>query len=318
MGALRIGTCSWTDKTMVKAWYPSGVSTAEARLRYYAARFGTVEVDASFYAVPEPRVAAAWVERTPPGFVFHVKAYGMMTGHAVRERSLPPMLRGFEHDNDAHGRVVRPHADMVDSAFDVFLDAIEPLKESGKLGGILMQYPPYFTAVDPEHTRRNLEYLEYCRSKLAGYRMLVEFRHPSWVLGGQLERTLRFLRERRVSYVSVDAPQFAGRLTMPPIARVTSDLGYVRFHGRNTETYFARTASAADRFDYVYAPEELAEWEAPLRQLASESEVTYAMFNNCRHDYAPRNAAQLTELLADIADPVPGSSGGAEEEGTLF
>jgi uncharacterized protein YecE (DUF72 family) len=302
---------------MVKAWYPPGVSTAERRLRYYAARFGTVEVDASFYAIPQQSTAVAWAERTPPGFVFHVKAYGMMTRHAVEERSMPPELRAFRHETDAGGRVAHPHADMVDAAFDVFLDAIEPLRAAGKLGGILMQYPPYFTANDAGHERRNLEYLEYCRAKLVGYRMLVEFRHPSWVLGGRLDRTMRFLSDHGISYVSVDAPQFPGRTTMPPVARATSDLGYVRFHGRNTDTYFARSASAADRFDYLYGPEELGEWEAPLRRLAAEAEVTYAMFNNCRHDYAPRNAAQLAELLADIVEPVPGSSGGAEV-GTLF
>jgi uncharacterized protein YecE (DUF72 family) len=181
-----------------------------------------------------------------------------------------------------------------------------------------MQYPPYFTALEPERLKRNLRYLEYCGSKLSGYRMLVEFRHPSWVLGRQLGRTMEFLRDQGMYFVSVDAPQFPGQLTMPPIAAATGDLAYVRFHGRNKGTYFSRTASAADRFDYLYSKDELAEWTDKLRSLAAETEVTYAMFNNCRYDYAPRNAADLGELLSDVVEPVPGGAPPGGESGTLF
>ncbi len=318
MGSLHVGTCSWTDKTMVKAWYPSGVSTAEARLRYYAARFDTVEVDSAFYAIPERRTAELWTERTPAGFVFHIKAYGMMTGHPVDERSMLPELREYPHEVNASGRVADPHSDLVDASFDLFLDALEPLREAEKLGGILMQYPPYFTAKDHAQTARNLEYLEYCRAKLSGYRMLVEFRHPSWVEGPMLADTLRFLDAHEMSYVSVDAPQFPGRSTMPPLAEVTAGLAYVRFHGRNTDTYFKRTESAADRFDYLYTTDELREWEGKLRALAGESDVTYVMFNNCRHDYAPRNAAQMSEILADVVEPLPGDGIPGGGAGTLF
>jgi uncharacterized protein YecE (DUF72 family) len=318
MGRLRIGTCSWTDKTMVAAWYPPGVNTAEARLRYYAARFGTVEADSSFYAIPDRRTAELWAERTPPGFVFHVKAFGMMTQHNVLEQALPPELRDFPHDVNERGRVTRPPADMVDAAFDMFLSAIEPLRRAGKLGGILMQYPPYFAA-SPERLSRNLDYLEYCREKLGGDRMLVEFRHPSWVDVGQLPATLAFLEERGMSYVSVDAPQFPERLTMPPIAEVTGGVAYVRFHGRNRDTYFMRTDSAADRFDYLYTPEELGEWEGKLRELAGAADETYVMFNNCRYDYAPRNAAEMAEILSDLVEPLEdGDLPGHHEEQTLF
>ncbi len=318
MGNLRMGTCSWTDKTMVAAWYPPGVSTAGARLRYYAARFDTVEADSPFYAIPDRRTAELWAERTPPGFVFHVKAFGMMTQHNVVEQALPPQLRDFPHEVSERGRVSRPSADMVDAAFDMFLAAIEPLRDAGKLGGVLMQYPPYFTA-SPERLSRNLDYLEYCRAKLADTRMLVEFRHPSWVDGGRLKETLTFLEDRGMSYVSVDAPQFPERLTMPPIAEVTADFAYVRFHGRNRDTYFERTESAADRFDYLYAPEELGEWEGKVRDLAGAADETYVMFNNCRYDYAPRNAAEMAEILADLVKPLPdGELPGHHPEATLF
>src|SRR5512137_3080495 len=105
VGDVVVGTCSWTDKTMQERWYPAGVSTPEARLRYYAARFDTVEVDSIFYGLPRREFAEAWVRRTPPEFVFHVKAYGMMTGHEVDERSLHPDLRDHAYEVTARGRV---------------------------------------------------------------------------------------------------------------------------------------------------------------------------------------------------------------------
>ena len=83
MGKLYIGTASWTDKTLIESgrFYPKGVSTAEARLRFYAERFDTVEVDSSYYAIPAERNAVLWAKRTPEGFIFNIKAYSMLTGH---------------------------------------------------------------------------------------------------------------------------------------------------------------------------------------------------------------------------------------------
>ena len=104
-----MGTCSWTDKTMVEAWYPSGVKSAEARLRYYAERFDTVEVDSTYYGLPSERNAELWAERTPPGFVFHVKAFGMLTRHGIRPQQLPVALRhAHDLELDRHGRIVHP------------------------------------------------------------------------------------------------------------------------------------------------------------------------------------------------------------------
>jgi uncharacterized protein YecE (DUF72 family) len=318
MGELRIGTCSWTDKTMVPVWYPPDVKTAEARLRYYAERFDTVEADSPFYAIPDARTTELWAERTPPGFVFHVKAFGMMTQHNVLAQALPPQLRDFEFETDPRGRVQRPSPDLVEASFDMFDAALEPLRAAGKLGGILMQFPPYFTALDTDRLRRNLEYLEYCRAKLGHDRMLVEFRHPSWVEGERLDSTLAFLAEHRMSFVSVDAPQFAERLTMPPVAACTDGYAYVRFHGRNRETYFKRTETAADRFDYLYSPEELEEWREPVRELVTAADETYVMFNNCRYDYAPRNAAEMAELLEDVIERLPDGRLPGGDPGTLF
>src|ERR1035437_1730984 len=93
MGTVHVGTCSWTEKTMIGLWYPQGVNSAEDRLRYYSRRFDTVEVDSSFYALPSRRNSELWAERTPADFSFNVKAFGLMTGHEVDERCLPESIR---------------------------------------------------------------------------------------------------------------------------------------------------------------------------------------------------------------------------------
>jgi uncharacterized protein YecE (DUF72 family) len=227
VGTVHVGTCAWTEKTMVDLWYPKGVTSPEQRLRYYASKFDTVEVDSPFYALPVRSYAEKWVERTPADFIFNVKAYGMMTGHEVEERSLAPELREYEFEVTDRGRVRHPHRDMVAASFDLFVHAIEPLKDAGKMGGVLMQFPPYFTATTREHERRNLDYIEYAKDKLAGYRMLVEFRHPSWMADGRAHETLRWLAERDLTYVCVDSPQFPDRSTMPAIAAVTSAWAYL-------------------------------------------------------------------------------------------
>jgi uncharacterized protein YecE (DUF72 family) len=305
---------------MADLWYPKGVTSPEARLRYYASRFDTVEVDSPFYGIPPRSHAEGWAARTPPDFVFHVKAYGMMTRHEVDERSLAPELRGYDHEVTQRGRVTRPHPDMVDASFDVFLAAIEPLREAGKLGGILMQFPPYFTAEGGEHERRNLDYLEYAGSKLEGYRTLVEFRHPSWVRGQACERTMRFLADRGMAYVSVDSPQFETGSTMPPMAATTSDWAYVRMHGRNCDTFFKTGGSSADRFDYLYSTGELQEWEPKIRSLAADADETFVVFNNNKYDYAQRNAAEIATILGDLIPPRAGSDGTGEgsETPSLF
>ena len=295
---------------MIEAWYPSDVTTPAARLRYYAERFDTVEADAPFYAIPDRRVVENWAKRTPPGFTFHVKAFGMMTQHAVDERALHPELREYPHAVE-RGRVKRPSQEMVDVAFDLFLESIEPLEEAGKLGGVLMQFPPFFTALDEALKEENLAYIDYARGKLGKRRMLVEFRHPSWVEDRQQRETLSFLAERNISYVAVDAPQFPTRTTMPPLVAATSKIGYVRLHGRNRDTYFARNVSAADRFDYLYTPDELEEWAPKVRELADGTDVTYVMFNNCKYDYAPRNARELAEILGpELVAPWEGATAG--------
>lgn len=294
---------------MVGLWYPKGVNTPEARLRYYASHYDTVEVDSSFYAIPRRDYAQAWADRTPEGFIFHVKAYGLMTGHEVDERCLAPELREYPHTVE-RGRVRGADPDMVDASFDLFLDAIEPLHASGKLGGILMQFPPYFTAKTRDAEKRGLEYLEYVAGKLDGYRALVEFRHPSWIDETRRGRVLDFLRQRGLLYVSVDNPQFETHSTMAPLWATTGDWAYVRLHGRNAEKWFASTTTSADRFDYEYSTAELEELAWPIKEIAARADETFVMFNNNKYDYAQRNASEIATIFGDLVVPPAPDAGG--------
>ena len=305
MGNIVVGTCSWTDKTMIERWYPKGVSTPEQRLRYYAQRFDTVEIDSSFYGIPKPEYARGWVKRTPPGFTFHVKAFGLLTGHEVDERALHPELRegDFEYDLTARGRVRHPSEAMVERAAELFIESIEPLAEANKLGGVLLQYPPWFAAEDRDKRERNLAEIDRAAELLSPLPVFVEFRNASWVAEGNLERTMRFLSDRSLTFVAVDAPAVETGQAMPPVTAATAPLGYVRFHGRNREMWHAHTLTAADRFDYLYQPSELRELREPIERLAEETERTWVMFNNCKYDYAPTNARQMAEILGDFVAP---------------
>ncbi|MCX8033391.1 MAG: DUF72 domain-containing protein [Thermoleophilia bacterium] len=290
---MRVGTCSWTDPTMVRAWYPVGVKSAADRLRYYAAHFDTVEVDSTFYGLPNRYTAQLWADRTPPGFVFHVKAFGMLTRHGVRPEQLPAALRdAYELELDRQGRIVHPPEELREEVFRLFGAALEPLRAVNKLGVILLQFPPYFVANESNQT-----YLAQAVELLAPDPVAVEFRHISWVSAENLDKTLDLLRSLNAAFVCVDEPRISAPNILPPLTAVTSDIAYVRFHGRNAATWNIRGGSAAERFKYLYQEDELREWVEPVRSLSQEAATTYLMFNNCYADYAPRNAKQMLSLL---------------------
>jgi uncharacterized protein YecE (DUF72 family) len=307
---VRIGTCSWADEALTKHWYPRGVRTAEDRLRHYAEHFSTVEVDSTYYRLPDPEMVARWAERTPEDFVMHVKAFGVMTRHPVKADQLPPDLRE-QAPLDARGRVDRPPREFRAEVFARFHDALSPLREAGKLGGVLMQFPSYVV-----YKPVSLEYLEWAAGQLRDDRMLVEFRHRSWFEDENRAEVLSFLEELGATNVVVDAPKTDAKNLVPTVVAATSPLAYVRFHGRNAETWNVRGGSASERFDYLYTREELTEWGEPLRQLSEDSEEVYVLFNNNRWSRAPRgygdgvvaqaptNASMLKDVLAKERIPL--------------
>jgi uncharacterized protein YecE (DUF72 family) len=307
---VRIGTCSWADEALTKYWYPKDVRTGEERLHFYADHFSTVEANSTYYRLPEREMVANWAERTPDGFVMHVKAFGVMTRHPVKVDQLPPDLRD-QAPVDERGRVDRPPREFRAEVFARFHDALAPLRDAGKLGGILMQFPSYVV-----HKPISLEYLEWASDQLRGDRMLVEFRHRSWLEEDNRARVFSFLEELGATYVTVDAPKTEAKNLIPTVVATTSPAAYVRLHGRNAKTWNVRGGSASERFDYLYSPEELAEWVDPLRDLSSRAEDVYVLFNNNRWSRAPRgvgdglvaqapvNALMLRDLLEKADLPV--------------
>jgi uncharacterized protein YecE (DUF72 family) len=298
---VRIGTCSWADEALSKHWYPPGLAARE-RLPYYGERFSTVEVDSTFYRVPERTMVQGWADRTPQGFVMHVKAFGLMTRHPVKLEQLPPDLRDGMPVDD-RGRVDRPPREQRALVFREFLEALAPLRETGKLGGILFQLPPYVV-----WKRASLDYLEWAQEQLGADRMLVEFRHRSWFEEDVRDEVLRWLEERGMAYVAVDAPKVDAKNVPATVVAATAGLAYVRFHGRNAATWNRRGGSASERFDWMYSEEELREWVEPLRKLSEESEEAYAFMNNNNQTggvaQAPAGAELLRKLLEQNEVPV--------------
>jgi uncharacterized protein YecE (DUF72 family) len=288
----RVGTSSWTDPTLLASpdFYPRTARSAEARLRFYASRFDTVEVDSTYYALPAERNAHLWVERTPPDFVFHVKAFGMLTGHPVETRRLPiairEMLPAAARTAD---RLADPPPAVRDRAFQMFGEALQPLRRAGKLGCLLFQFPPWWRPRPDAH-----DYLLACAEHLPGYRLAVEFRHRSWVAGPRRDETLAFLRRHGFVYVDVDEPDTPS--SVPFLGAVTGEVGYVRCHGRNRAAWNARGLTAAERFNYRYGDAELRDLAAKLRAV-DEARILHVLFNNCYGSHAVTNAATMRALL---------------------
>jgi uncharacterized protein YecE (DUF72 family) len=303
---IRVGTCSWADEALSKHWYPKGVAPGD-RLAWYANHFDTVEVDSTYYRLPVPEMVERWARRTPEGFTMHIKAFGLMTRHPVKKEALPPDLRG-EAPLDDRGRVDRPPREFRAKVFELFLDALEPLRAEGKLGGILFQFPSYVVRKEA-----SFDYIRWARDQLGDHDMLVEFRHISWLDEDGRDETLSFLEEIGASHVVVDAPRIEGAKNLvPTVPALTSPTAYVRFHGRNAGTWNKRGGSAAERFDYLYSEEELREWVEPLRELAGQAQQAFAFFNNNatsddghggRIAQAAANAAELRRLLTEAKVP---------------
>ena len=287
-----MGTASWTDRTLIESgWYPPEASTPEKRLRYYARHFPLVEVDATYYALPARQTAAAWADRTPDGFTFNIKAFSLFTQHPTKVAALPADLRA-EVEKTGKDRVYLRDIDpsVVDETWDRFLAALDPLRDAGKLGAILLQFPPWFPI-----SRARKDYIVSCAKRAAPRRVCVEFRNHTWMTPDNQRETLGFLSDYQLPYVCVDMPQ-GHRDSIPPVLAVTSDLAVLRMHG-HSDSWDSRDIH--ERFGYRYNGRELGDWASKVAELARESQRTDVLFNNCYSDYAQVNALQLADLLAD-------------------
>jgi len=292
-----IGTCSWTDPTLIESgWYPADVAKKpDLRLRFYAEQFPLVENDAAYYAIPDQKQAKLWAERTPDGFVMNFKAFGTITTHPTDPKRLPKELREALPKESLEKRRLYPKdftKEVLDEIHARFWVGLEPLRKAAKLGAILLQYPDWF----PIGLKNKGEILR-ARELLPDDHLAVEFRNRTWMEERNQAETLAFLRDNGLTYVSVDEPQ-GFPSSIPPVAAVTAPLAIVRFHGRNAENWKKPGLTAAERFDYDYKLPELKEWLPKIKRLEEEADEVHLLMNNCYGDKAVRNAADLGRLLA--------------------
>jgi uncharacterized protein YecE (DUF72 family) len=288
-----IGTCSWTDPTLLATgFYPREASNAEKRLQYYAHNFPIVEVDSTYYSMLAERTARLWVERTPEDFKFNVKAFSLFTQHPTKLQALPRDLRAIMPPLEKANIYYR---DVPEDARSLlwrrFGEALLPLDSAGKLGVVLLQFPEWFFP-----SKAAEEHLLQCKENLAQYRLAIEFRNGTWLSENRRQRTLDLLKEHDFTYVCVDEPQ-GFRSSVPPIAEATSDIGAVRFHGRNKNNWEKKGITVAERFKYLYSSDELDEWLPKLAELASKVKQLHVLFNNCYADYGVRNARDIDRLI---------------------
>ena len=287
MGEIKVGTASWTDRTLLESgWYPASADTPEKRLGYYAEQFSLVEVDATYYSPPAKQTAALWAQRTPPGFTFNVKAFSLLTGHPTKVSAIYKDLRPETDKASIYPGDLEPAA--YEQVWERFLSALQPLVDAGKLGALLFQFPPWFTI-----RRANKQYLLEVERRVRPLRAVYELRHSSWFDGDNRDETLEFLREHELPYVSVDMPQ-GHKSSVPPLLAATADLAVVRFHG-HSEKWTSKDIH--EKFGYLYSDGELKDWAPKLKELAGETERMHVLTNNCYRDYAQRNASKLIELL---------------------
>lgn len=292
-GRIVIQTSSWGDPEFVGTWFPKDLPARE-RLRWHAQWFDAVEVNTGFYAVPEPETTERWVQETPEGFTFDFKLHRLLSFHKTPIETLPRTLRLAAREG-GHGGALRS-APLVAGLAEEIKDAIEPLRAAGKLSTLLLQLSPSFAP-----GRHSLDELDPVLAAFEGYKVAVEIRHRGWVEEPQLERTMRWLEQRRAAFVATDGPTSDDPRTPPPVTAVTlPEVAYLRLHGRNVDGYL-NGQSVRDRFDYRYSDEEMGEIMARAGRLAEEAAEVRVAFNTNRGDLAPRAAARMRVLLGQRA-----------------
>ena len=265
-GKLRLGTSGFSFPDWKGPVYPAGLPDSQM-LSYYEQSLGfpTVEVNYTYYRQPYAKTMAGMVAKTSSYFDFSVKANRLMTHEIWADKERTKFL-----DNK--------------QAFADFRSGLKPMVEAGRLGAVLAQFPSYFFP-----TPASYKYLEYFRDQLGKLSLVVEFRNSGWLKDG----TYKFLTKNKMGFCCVDEPQLPRLL--PLVIKATSDIGYIRFHGRNKEWYTAKDSSL--RYNYDYSAKELNSFIPLLKELAGQTKKTYAFFNNCHAGQAAQNAEQLARLI---------------------
>ena len=267
---------------------------AGERLAWYAQHFELVEVNSTFYSVPEPRMAERWCAATPDDFTFDVKLHQLFSFHSTPAKMLPPDLQK-RAETDAKGKV-KSTAELQEALLKIFLRSMSIIRDAGKLGVLLLQLSPAFSP-----RKHQLNELEPLIEMLRDHDLAIEFRNRNWAVGDQLESTIDFVRKHHAIFVNVDAPASDHFTVMPSdLDEVTNPkIAYLRLHGRNAKAYITGKTVAA-RFDYDYKGEEIAEIVNRSKKLSKEARDVHVIFNNNNLDYAPRSALRLRKALGQI------------------
>jgi uncharacterized protein YecE (DUF72 family) len=294
-GRILVGTASWSDPGFVENWYPKKMRAGE-RLAWYAQHFELVEVNSTFYSVPEPRMVEHWCATTPNDFTFDVKLHQLFSFHSTPAKLLPLDLQN-RAETDARGNV-KATPEMQEALLKAFLRAMAILCSAQKLGVLLLQVSPAFSP-----RKHQLSELEPLIDGLNGYDLAIEFRNRNWAVDDQLESTVDFVRKHGAIFVNVDAPASDHFTVMPSdVDEATNPkAAYLRLHGRNAKAYITGRTVAA-RFDYNYSDKEIAEVADRSRKLAQKARELHVIFNNNNLDYAPRAALRLRKALGQIVN----------------
>jgi uncharacterized protein YecE (DUF72 family) len=288
-----VGTASWSDPGFVARWYPPKLS-AKDRLPWYAQHFEMVEVNSTFYAVPDVRLVERWSRATPDEFVFDVKLHRLLSRHVATVKSLPPALQRTA-ESDGKGKV-HLTTKLERALLEQVIKSVEPLRTAGKFGAFLLQLSPAFSP-----RKHNLSELDELLGRLVPLGAVVELRNRNWTDGEQVEETLEFFRRRHATLALVDAPSAVHFTIMPSDLNVVTDrrLAYLRLHGRDPEAYL-RGKTVAERFYYDYSDAEVSEVAERARKLAREADTVHVIFNNNALDFAPHAALRLRAALGQI------------------
>lgn len=251
-----LGTSGFSYSDWVGNFYPAGMPKREW-LNYYAREFDTCEVNSTFYALPKPSSLKAMAEKTGEGFLFCFKANQEMT-----------------HQRGDNAPI-----------FKAFCQVLEPIITAGKLGCILAQFP-YSFGFD----RCNWDYLGVVKERLGELPVVIEFRNAHWLRSEVFD----WLRHNGLGFCCVDEPPLPNLL--PPVAEATAQIGYVRFHGRNSAKWWQHE-QAYERYDYSYTPQELSEWLPKIHKLDSVAEKTFIFANNHWRGQAVSTIRQLRLML---------------------
>jgi len=255
-----VGTAGFSYADWKGPFYATDTRPAEM-LEEYAKQFPVVEINSTYYAIPEPGRMNAMASRTPAHFQFNVKANREMT-HEIGDGA---------------------------TVFEEFRRAIRPLEDHGKLGCVLAQFPWGF-----KRTVKNEQYLEVVSHRMKGIDTVVEFRNSEW----ETDETLDLLSSAGLGYCCVDEPRLKG--LMSPRVAITSPVAYVRMHGRNYDNWWAEGRESYERYDYLYTEEELAEWLPNVERMSDAADRVYVIFNNHYKGQAPANARTFETMLRAI------------------